>query len=198
MITTNHIIIYFQIKSSFQGQSEQLDTQKKKKKRNEKKEREKKLLKQQELIIVCILWTSTHKKSKLRTKIEQSTSLHTLPVGDGVRTGTEQIPKQKKGAEIKRHDTDTQPASRLQFCFLEQGGEKGVKPLKSPKLERLDCSILLSVVRLQSRSQSPRYLCPVKQATRTLSLDEGNADSGNEIGQTTGQTGFPSTSIRFQ
>ena len=57
-------------------------------------------------------------KSKLRTKIEQNTSLHTLPVGAGVRTGTEQIPKEKKGAEVKRHD-NTQPASRLYFCFLE-------------------------------------------------------------------------------
>ena len=83
------------------------------------------------------------------------------------------------------------------FVFLSKEEKRGVKPLKSPKLERLDCSILLSVIRLQSRSQSPRYLCPVKQATRTVSLDKGNADSGNEIGQTIGQTGFPSTSIRF-
>ena len=51
------------------------------------------------------------RKSKLRTKIVQNTSLHTLPAGAGVRTGTEQIPKEKKGAEIKRHD-NTQPASR--------------------------------------------------------------------------------------
>ena len=50
--------------------------------------------------------------------MEQNTSLHTLPVGDGVRTGTEQIPKEKKGAEIKRHD-NTQPASRLSFCLPE-------------------------------------------------------------------------------
>ena len=57
-------------------------------------------------------------KSKLRTKIEQNTSLHTPPVGAGVRTDTEQIPKEKKGAEIKRRD-NTQPASRLYFCFLE-------------------------------------------------------------------------------
>ena len=113
-------------------------------------------------------------KSKLRTK-------RTLPVGAGVRTGTEQIPKEKKGAKIKRHD-NTQLASRLYFCFLEKGGEKEVKLLKSPKLECLDCSILLSVVRLQSRSQSPRYPCPAKQATGTVSLDKGNADSENEIG----------------
>lgn len=40
------------------------------------------------------------RKSKLRTKIEQNTSLHTLPVDAGVRTGTEQIPNEKKDAEI--------------------------------------------------------------------------------------------------
>ena len=40
-------------------------------------------------------------KSKLRTKIEQNTSLHTLPVGAGVRTGTEQIPKEKKVQKLR-------------------------------------------------------------------------------------------------
>ena len=80
---------------------------------------------------------------------------------------------------------------------LLKQGEKKVKPLKSPKLERLDCSILLSVVRLQSRSQSPRFPWPAEQATGTVELDKGlnksNANSGNE----TGQTGFPSMSILF-
>ena len=88
------------------------------------------------------------------------------------------------------------------FVFLSKEEKRRfylnrVKPFKSPKLELLDCSILLSVVRLQSRSQSPRYPCPAKQPTGTVALDMGNADSGNEIGQTTGQTSFPRTSILF-
>ena len=60
----------------------------------------------------------THEKVNLRTKVKQNTSLHTLPVDTGVRTSTEQIPKEKKGEEIKRHD-NTQLASRPSFCLLQ-------------------------------------------------------------------------------
>ena len=109
-MTTNHIIIYLPNQNVFKDRVNNLTPKKTEKKRKKERKKEK---------VTQVVGTnySLHfmgfntQKIKLRTKIEQNTSLHTLPVGAGVRTGTEQIPKEKKGAEIKRHDT-TQPASR--------------------------------------------------------------------------------------
>ena len=105
-MTTNHIIIYLPNQNVFKDRVNNLTPKITEKKRKKEK-------------VTQVVGTnySLHfmgfntQKIILRTKIEQNTSLHTLPVGAGVRTGTEQIPKEKKGAEIKRHDT-TQPVSR--------------------------------------------------------------------------------------
>ena len=98
MITTNHIVIYLPNQRIFKDRVNSLTRKKKKKERKERKKE----------TVTQVVGTnySLHfmgfntQKSKLRTKIEQNTSLHTLPVGAGVRTGTEQIPKEKRGADM--------------------------------------------------------------------------------------------------
>ena len=109
-MTTNHIIIYLPNQNVFKDRVNNLTP-----KITEKKERKKEKVTQVVGTNYSLHFMGFNtQKIILRTKIEQNTSLHTLPVGAGVRTGTEQIPKEKKGAEIKRHDT-TQPASRPSY-----------------------------------------------------------------------------------
>lgn len=95
MTTTNHIIIYLPNQKVFKDRVNSLTRQE-----NKIKERKKNGTEVVGTNYSLNFMGCNTRKSKLRTKIEQNTSLHTLPVDAGVRTGTEQIPNEKKDAEI--------------------------------------------------------------------------------------------------
>ena len=97
MTTTNHIIIYLPNQKVFKDRVNSLTHQKNKIKERKKKKNGTEVVGTNYSLNFMGCNTC---KSKLRTKIEQNTSLHTLPVDAGVRTGTEQIPNEKKDAEI--------------------------------------------------------------------------------------------------